>query len=112
MTVCMHNLSCTLKLDCDCLEPFLHHASDYDSGCDSASTSTAERLSSPQGSSSSHPHPRLNPSTQKSAVTGINIKQERQTEEEAEMDAVKTAQSEWVNKENESEWVTDMSGEN
>ena len=103
-------------------EPFLQHTSDYDSGCDTASASTGERLASPQGGplSASHSHlralsiPLVPVDSPTSSGKSIDVKRERLDEEEAEPEPepepVNTAESEWT-KGSESEWVTDMSSE-
>ena len=99
-------------------EPFLQHASDYDSGCDSASASTGERLASPQGAPLSASHSQLRSlsiplvpvDSPTSSVKSIDVKRERLDEEDTEPEQVKSLESEW-NKGSESEWITDMSGE-
>lgn len=99
-------------------KPFLHQASDYDSGCDTASASTSERLASPQNSSGPQSHqsvrsisiplvPLDSPSSRP-----LDIKQERHDEDNAQSDRLKMASSEWSQKTPDADWVTDMSALN
>ncbi|XP_076466179.1 uncharacterized protein LOC143297647 [Babylonia areolata] len=113
-------------------KPFLHHSSDYDSSCDSTSTSAGDRLASPHGqphsqaaassqsrpsassamSSSSSSSASSSASSSSHPMPAVNVKKERKEEEEVEQETIKHAQSEWQNKDTESDWVTDMSALN
>ncbi|KAK7107681.1 hypothetical protein V1264_015563 [Littorina saxatilis] len=102
-------------------KPFLQHiSSDYDSGCDTASASTGDRLTSPQGAplsgSQSHMRPLSIPlvpvDSPSSSTKSVDVKQERPSVDEPDSEtteSVRTAETEWTPRGPESDWVTDMS---